>query len=89
MTLTSQEREAHQRDLKGLPELEIKRRLDGHIWRGEKRIMAEQHLETLEMDRRDRFGAKDRQIQLWILRVAIIGVAVGIAGVVLTAVLAR
>jgi hypothetical protein len=49
MTMTSEERETFQRDLKGLSEIEIKERLEQHIFRGEKRTIGEQHLEQREL----------------------------------------
>jgi hypothetical protein len=82
--LTPEEVDAFQRDLRGLSETEIKRRLDHHIWRGERRTLAEQHLEKLELERRERFGAKDRQLQEQIFWVAVVGVVVGAAGFIAT-----
>jgi hypothetical protein len=84
MTLTDEERLAHQNDLSHLTDFEIRRRLEAHIWRGEKLKLAQQHLEDRELRRSERFGAKDRQLQERIFWVAVAGVLVGIASIIAT-----
>ena len=86
MTLNPEQLERLHKDLAGLSEDEIKRRLVSHVYREDKRPHVELYLDKLDMERRDRFSAKDRRIQLRILTVAILGVAVGIVSVIATVV---
>lgn len=81
MSLNQEQQAQLERDLASLTEDEIKRRLAHGIWGAEKRRLVELHLEKLEMERRDRFNAKDRRLQWWIFWVAVASLAVGIVGI--------
>ena len=74
-----------EKDLSGLSADEIERRMaHGNIWRGDAKRIVESHLEKRQIVRRERFTAKDRNIQIWILRVPILGVLVRIASIAAT-----
>ena len=72
------------KDLSDRSEDEIKSRLARGGWRAAKRPFVELYLQNLEKERSERFSKRDRKIQRWILRVAVAGVVVGVAGVIAT-----
>ena len=84
MTLTPEQISELERDWSHLSDREIKARCASGHYGKEQRRHADTYLEKREMKRRDRFTAKDRRIQLWILGVAIVGVLVGVVGVIAT-----
>ena len=48
------------------------------MWRAEKKRAAEFYLEQKEKDRHQRFTEADRNVQRWILAVAVIAVVIGL-----------